>query len=100
LWAEGINAKNIHKKWYLFMVQNVCHLKWFTSGLRNSLKGVRKSQMMPDQVQEWLRQQAKDFCTAGFDALVKQWDKCMNVGENVKKYMFFPGSKIMFYIHL
>jgi hypothetical protein len=24
----------------------------------------------------------------------------MNVGENVKKYMFFPGSKIMFYIHL
>jgi predicted DCC family thiol-disulfide oxidoreductase YuxK len=28
-----------------------------------------------------LRQQSKDFYAAGFDALVTQWDKCINVGD-------------------
>jgi hypothetical protein len=32
------------------------------------------------EVQKWLRQQSKDFCAAGFDALAKQWDKYFNVG--------------------
>jgi hypothetical protein len=32
------------------------------------------------EVWEWLRQQSKDFCAAGFDALVKRWDKCIDVG--------------------
>jgi hypothetical protein len=38
-------------------------------------------QTMPDQVREWLRQQPKDFYAAGFDALVKRWEKCINVHE-------------------
>jgi hypothetical protein len=29
---------------------------------------------------KWLRQQSKDFYAAGFDALVKRWDKFINVG--------------------
>jgi hypothetical protein len=33
------------------------------------------------QVLKWLRQQSKDFCAACFDALVRLWDKCINVGE-------------------
>jgi histone-lysine N-methyltransferase SETMAR len=32
------------------------------------------------EVRKWLRQQSKDFCAAGFDALVKRWDKFVNVG--------------------
>jgi hypothetical protein len=32
------------------------------------------------KVQKWLRQQSKDFCTVGFDALVKRWDKYISVG--------------------
>jgi hypothetical protein len=28
----------------------------------------------------WLRKQSKDFCAAGFDALVKQWGKGISVG--------------------
>jgi hypothetical protein len=58
---------------------------------------------MPDRVQEWLRQQAKDFYAAGFDALVKQWGKCMNVcGEHVRSKCFFHVeiSRFTFYIHL
>jgi hypothetical protein len=31
------------------------------------------------EVRKWLRQQSKDFYTAGFDALVKRWDKYINV---------------------
>jgi hypothetical protein len=29
---------------------------------------------------KWLRQQPKYFYAAGFDALVKPWDKCISVG--------------------
>jgi hypothetical protein len=31
-------------------------------------------------VQKRLREQSKDFYTVNFDALVNQWDKCINVG--------------------
>jgi hypothetical protein len=32
-------------------------------------------------------QQPKDFCAAGFDALIKCWEKCIGVGGGyVKKY--------------
>jgi hypothetical protein len=32
------------------------------------------------EVRKWLRQQSNDFYVACFDALVKRWDKCINVG--------------------
>jgi hypothetical protein len=73
------------KKCFLFTVGSVCCVKRFTTGLRNSLKEVQNSQMMPDQVQNWLRQQPKDFYAVGFDALVKRWDKCINAGEGYVK---------------
>jgi hypothetical protein len=28
----------------------------------------------------WLRKQSKDFYVAGFDAMGKQWGKCIDVG--------------------
>jgi hypothetical protein len=68
------------KKYLLFTMGSVCRVKQFTTGSRHSLKDVRRSQMMPDQVQNWLKQQSKDFYAAGFDALVKRWDKCVSVG--------------------
>jgi cation transport regulator ChaB len=37
------------------------------------------------EVQKWLRQQSRDFYAAGFNSLVKQWDKRVNVGGNVEK---------------
>jgi hypothetical protein len=37
------------------------------------------------EVWKWLRQQSKDFYAAAFDALVKQWDKCINVGGRYVK---------------
>jgi hypothetical protein len=32
------------------------------------------------EVQKWLRQQSKRFYAAAFDAMVKRWDKYINVG--------------------
>jgi hypothetical protein len=33
----------------------------------------------------WQRQQSKDFYAAGFDALIKRWDRCINVGGGYVK---------------
>jgi hypothetical protein len=68
------------KRSFLFAVGSACRVKRFTTGFRNSLKDFRKSQIMPEQVQKWLRQQSKIFNAAGFDALAKCWDKCIDVG--------------------
>jgi hypothetical protein len=98
------------KKCFLFTVGCVCRVKRFTTGSRNSLKGVQKSQMMPDQVRKWLRQQSEDSCAVGFDALVKWRDKCIfryiiNVrgGDMSRNKCFFFQVRILcftFYIHL
>jgi histone-lysine N-methyltransferase SETMAR len=32
------------------------------------------------EVQKWPRQQSEDFYAAAFDAMLKQWDKCISVG--------------------
>jgi hypothetical protein len=71
-------------------VGSVYRVKRFTIGSRNSLKGVRKLQAMPDHVQEWLRQQSRDLYAAGFDTLVKRWEKCINVGGNMSRNECFP----------
>jgi hypothetical protein len=64
------------KKCFLFMVGSVCHVKQFTTGG----KRFADDEEVEMEVWKWLRQQSKNFCAAGFDALVKQWDKCINVG--------------------
>jgi hypothetical protein len=99
LWAKGLDAKDIHKEMFPVYGGKCLSRKLFTLGLRNFLKDVRKLQMMPNQVWKWLRQESKELYAAGFDALVKRWDKHMNVCGYVKeKKMFFPGLNITFYI--
>jgi hypothetical protein len=67
----------------LFMVRSVCHIKWFTTVSRNCHLGGKfftDNEEVEPEVWKWLRQQLKDFYAAGFNALVKQWDKCINNG--------------------
>jgi hypothetical protein len=41
---------------------------------------------MERKVTAWFRQQHKEFYAAGFQGLVKQWGKCLNVqADYVKK---------------
>jgi hypothetical protein len=63
------------KKCFLSTVGSVCGVKRFTTGSRNSLK----DKEVETEMRKWLRQQSKDFYAAGFDALVKRWDKCIIV---------------------
>jgi hypothetical protein len=85
------------KKCFLFTVGSVCRVKLFKTGSRNSLKDDRKPQMMPNQVQKWLRQKSKDFYAVGFETLGKRWDKCIDVGGG---YLEIRISRFAFYIHL
>jgi hypothetical protein len=50
--------------------------------LKNHLGGRRfaDDEEVETEVQKWLRQHSKDFYAAGFDAMVKRWDKCISVG--------------------
>jgi hypothetical protein len=104
LCAKGLNAKDIHKDIFPVYGGSFCHVKRLTTGSSNSLKDFRKSQTMPDKVPKWLTQQSRDFYAAGFDALVKRWVKCINVGGGyVEQLMLFLGSNVTcftFYNHL
>jgi hypothetical protein len=57
------------KKGSLFTVGSVYRVKRFTIGLRNPLK----DEEVETDLRKWLRQ------LLGFDALVKRWDKCIDV---------------------
>jgi hypothetical protein len=52
------------------------------SGKKKHLVGKRFADVdeVEMEVRKWLRQQSKDFYAAGFDAPVKRWDKCIDVG--------------------
>jgi hypothetical protein len=81
------------KKYFLFTVGSVCHIKRFTIGSRTCHLGDKlfsDDEELETEARKWLRRQSKDFCAAGFDTLVKRSDKYINVGGGyVEKYMFF-----------
>jgi hypothetical protein len=64
-------------------VGSVCRVKKFKTGSRNChLSGKRfvDDKEVETEVRKWLRQQPKYFYAAGFDALLKQCDKCISIG--------------------
>jgi hypothetical protein len=72
-------------------VRSVCRVKRFTTG---GGKLLADDEEVETEVQKWLTQQSKAFYAEGFDALVKRWDKCMNVGGGYVEKCF------TYYIHL
>jgi hypothetical protein len=70
------------EKCFLFTVGSVCHIKWFSLGGKH----FTDDEEAKTKVWKWLRQQSKDYYAASFEALVKCWDKCINVrGGYVEK---------------
>jgi hypothetical protein len=51
------------------------------SGSQLGGKRFADDEEVESEVRKWLKQQSKDFNAAGFDAMVKRWDKCINVSE-------------------
>jgi hypothetical protein len=63
------------KKCFLFTVGSVCRVKRFITGSRNYHLGGKRfadDEEVETEVRKWLTQQSKDFCAAGFDALVER----------------------------
>jgi hypothetical protein len=103
LWAKGLEARDIHKKMFLVYNEKCLSLKVVHNWVKERGKSFADDEEFETEVQKWLRQQSKDFHAAGFCALVKQWDKCINVGGGHVKKMFFLVSNInsfTFYICL
>jgi hypothetical protein len=64
------------KKCFLSMVGSVCRVRRFSLGGKHFVN----DKEVETEVRKWLRQQSKDFYAAGFDAMVKRWDKGISVG--------------------
>jgi hypothetical protein len=68
--------QRIYIKCFLFVAGSVCRVKRLTT----CGTYFADEEQVETEVRKWLRQQSKDFYAAGFDVLVKRWDKCINVG--------------------
>jgi hypothetical protein len=49
---------------------------------------------------KWPRLQSKDFSAACFDALVKRWDKCINVGQRSKCFFLVRKSHVLHFVSI
>jgi hypothetical protein len=99
LWAKGLNAKDIHKKCFLFLLGSVCRIKQFHVGGKRFVD----DEEVETEVRKWLRQQSKNFYAAGFDALVKRWGQVYQCWWRMCRDISFPSSNITcstFYIQL
>jgi hypothetical protein len=93
------------KKCFLFTMGSVCSVGRFTTGSRSSLKDVRKSQTMPDQVRKWLRQQSKRLLCRGFrrdgtsvSVLVEDMSRNNCFFSSLEYHMFYVLYPFMAYI--
>jgi hypothetical protein len=79
-WAKGLNAKDVHKEMFSVYGGKYLSCKAVHKWAEKCSKRFADEDEVVMEVQKWLRQQAKDFYAVGFDALVMQWDKHINVG--------------------
>jgi hypothetical protein len=79
LWAKGLNAKDIHKEMFPVYGGKCLSCKAVHNWVGKRGRRFGNDEEVEMEVRKWLRQQSKDLYTAGFDALVKRWDKCINV---------------------
>jgi hypothetical protein len=80
LWAKGLNEKDIHKEMYPVYGGKCLSPKEVHNWVEKFFQGHSKVADNETEVRNWLRQQSKDLYAADVDALIKRWDKCINVG--------------------
>jgi hypothetical protein len=79
LWTKGLNAKDIHKEMFPVYGGKCLSRKAVHSWVEKFSQGRFKVADDETEAWNWLRQQLKDFYIAGFEALVKRWNRCINV---------------------
>jgi hypothetical protein len=80
LWEKGPSAKDIHKEMFPVYGGKCLSRKAVHNWVENRGKRFADDEEVETEVPKWLRRQSEDFCAAGFDAMAKRWDKCINVG--------------------
>jgi hypothetical protein len=80
LWSKGLNVKDIHKEKFLDYGEKCLSLKVVHSWVETRGKRFTDDEEAETELRNSLRQQLKCFYAAGFDAVVKQWGKCINGG--------------------
>jgi hypothetical protein len=80
LWAKEFNAKDIHKEMFPVYGGKYLSRKAIHNWIEKRGKRSAHDEEVETEFRKWLRQHSKDFCAAGFDALVKRWDTCISVG--------------------
>jgi hypothetical protein len=74
-------------------IKNVACLRWemFVAKSGSQLGGKRfaDDEKFETEVRKWLRQQSRDFCAVGFDALVKQWTSVSMLVEYILRNKCF-----------
>jgi hypothetical protein len=80
LWAKGLNAKDIHKEMFPVYGGKYLSRKAVHRRIEKRGKLFAGDGRVETGVRKWLTQQSKYSSSAGFDALVKRWYKCIGVG--------------------
>jgi hypothetical protein len=75
LWAKGLDAKDNHKELCPAYGWKCLSCK----AVRNCVEKRGKHFVDDEEVETEMRK-SEDFYAEGSDALVKRWDKCINVG--------------------
>jgi hypothetical protein len=86
LWTKELNAKDIRKE-IIPVYSGKCEFHQFCPLKTTLVANVSlMTKRFGTEVRKWLRQQSDNLYAAGFDALIKRWDRYMNVdGGYVKK---------------
>jgi hypothetical protein len=80
LWTKGLRAKDIHKEMFPVYCKNCFSHKVVLIWGEKRGRHFADDEELETEVQKWLKQQLEDFYAAGFDALLKRWNKFINVG--------------------
>jgi hypothetical protein len=104
LWARGPNAKDIHKENFPAYDGKYLSYKAVHNSVEKRGKIFSDDEEIETELRKWLRQQSKYFYAAGFDGMVKQWDKNISMlVEDMSRnrcFSWFEYNIFLFYIHL
>ena len=86
LWAENMEAKDIHKEMLPMYGEHCLSRQVVHNWVRKFSEGRTSIEDEHRVGRITFRQQQKEFFAAGFQGLVKRWDKCLNLyGDYVEK---------------
>jgi hypothetical protein len=78
--AKDFNTKDINKEMFPVYGGKCLSRKAFHSWVKKCGRCFATDEQVETEERMWLSQQSKVFYAAGFDALVKRWDKCISIG--------------------